>query len=269
MTTQKIRLISEPTARLITRPAMDDQQLEQFLIDEELPPAPESIRAGTDTSAAIAEASGRICYMSYGRGRRDIEAFIGNLLARKDGSVFEHINYGFVLTGISRSLSHELVRHRAGFAYSQKSQRYVDESQGCSFVVPPAILECGGEALAAFEKQMAQAMETYGRLVETLAGNLPGAQDLSATDKRKAVRQAARSVLPNATETKMVVTANVRAWRHFLEMRASEYEDAEIRRLALKVLAALQVESPLMFGDFTVKTLGSGVQVARPRHSKV
>ena len=76
--------------------------------------------------------------MSFGRGRRDIADFIHNLLRSKDGSVFEHVNYGFVFTGVSRSLTHELVRHRAGFAYSQRSQRYVDETEG-SFVLPPAL----------------------------------------------------------------------------------------------------------------------------------
>ena len=69
---------------------------------------------------------------------RDIADFILNLLSSKDGSVFEHVNYGFVFTGVSRSLTHELVRHRVGFAYSQRSQRYVDESDA-SFVLPPAL----------------------------------------------------------------------------------------------------------------------------------
>ena len=123
---------------LVSRPAVDWEQIAAFLSDEELPPIPDSIRAGTDDSNAIIEVSARLCYMSFGRGRRDISDFIHNLLSSKDGSVFEHVNYGFVFTGVSRSLTHELVRHRAGFAYSQRSQRYVDETEG-SFVLPPAL----------------------------------------------------------------------------------------------------------------------------------
>ena len=123
---------------LVSRPAVDWEQIAAFLSDEDLPPIPDSIRAGTDDSNAIIEVSARLCYMSFGRGRRDIADFIHNLLSSKDGSVFEHVNYGFVFTGVSRSLTHELVRHRAGFAYSQRSQRYVDETEG-AFVLPPAL----------------------------------------------------------------------------------------------------------------------------------
>ena len=130
--------ISEPKIYLVSRPSVDWSQVAAFLEDEGVPGVPDSIRAGEDESAAIAEISARLCYMSYGRGRKDISDFIKNLLSSKDGSVFEHINYGFVMTGVSRSLTHELVRHRAGFAFSQRSQRYVDESEG-SFVMPPAL----------------------------------------------------------------------------------------------------------------------------------
>jgi len=76
-------------------------------------------------------------------------------------------------------------------------------------------------------------------------------------------------VLPNATETKIFVTANVRAWRHFIEMRGAAYADWEIRVLALKVLNILKDESPLLFRDFTVESLPDGTQTATPRYSKV
>ena len=75
--------------------------------------------------------------------------------------------------------------------------------------------------------------------------------------------------LPNATETKIFVTGNVRAWRHFIEMRAAPFADWEIRSLALQVLELLQKESPLMFGDFEIEDLPDGTQVAAPRYSKV
>ena len=230
---------------------------------------PDSVRAGDDESAAMAEIPARLCYMSYGKGRTDISAFINNILQHKDGSVLEHINYGFTFTGVSRSLTHELVRHRAGFAYSQRSQRFVDES-GALFVEPPVLLQPGMEkARAEFIRAVEQASESYNRMVEVIDESLPRKGFVRATERRKAVRQAARSVLPNATETKIFVTGNVRAWRHFIEMRASAYADNEIRRLAIMVLKLLQKEAPLLFGDFEISRMDDGNEIATPEHSKV
>ena len=261
------------TARvyLVSRPAVDWEQIAAFLSDEELPPVPDSIRAGADDSNAIIEVSARLCYMSFGRGRRDIADFIHNLLSSKDGSVFEHVNYGFVFTGVSRSLTHELVRHRAGFAYSQRSQRYVDETEG-SFVLPPALTvedSDADEAQGILKDAMESASESYVKLVGELESVLPRERFEYSTDRRKAIRQAARAVLPNATETKIFVTGNVRAWRHFIEMRAAPFADWEIRSLALQVLNILQRESPIMFGDFEVSDLPDGTQIAVPEYSKV
>ena len=258
-----------PKVYLVTKPAVDWAQLAAFLADEGAPGVPQSIRAGDDESAAIAEAAARICYMSYGRGRRDISDFINNLLRSKDGSVFEHINYGFAFTGVSRSLTHELVRHRAGFAFSQRSQRYVDETGG-SFVAPPALDHADDDqANAILQDALANAALSYDALVDALAAAIPRERFASATDHRKAIRQAARAVLPNAAETKIFVTANVRAWRHFIEMRASKYADEEIRRLALLVLNILKDEAPLLFGDFTIDELPDGAKIATPQYSKV
>ena len=266
-----MKYVSEPKVYLVTRPAVDWEQVEAFLADEGVPPVPESIRAGDDPSTAVVEISARLCYMSYGRGRRDIADFIDNLLSSKDGSVFEHVNYGFVFTGVSRSLTHELVRHRAGFAYSQRSQRYVDESDG-SYVLPPAVVdgtEDSEEAKAALVEALDKASESYGELVALLERALPAERFEVARDRRKAVRQAARAVLPNATETKIFVTGNVRAWRHFIEMRGAVFADWEIRGLAVRVLEILEREAPLLFGDFSVSELPDGTRTAAPVHSKI
>jgi thymidylate synthase (FAD) len=95
------------------------------------------------------------------------------------------------------------------------------------------------------------------------------ADSIAKTDRRKYVRQAARAVLPNATETKMFVTANVRAWRHFIEMRATPFADLEIRRLAIVILKLLQVEAPLLFQDFEITEHTDNTEIATPRYSKV
>ena len=137
---------------------------------------------------------------------------------------------------MSRSLTHELVRHRAGFAYSQLSQRYVDESEA-SFVIPPAIV--GDEALeGAWRAQVESAQAAYVALVAELMERYGWVAD--KVHRRKMAREAARAVLPNATETKIVVTANARAWRTMLELRSSEGAELEIRRMAVAALRLLQ-----------------------------
>ena len=264
-------LIAEPRVFLTTRTAVDWDAVAEFLAAEGVPPIPESIRAGDDESAAVVEISARMCYMSYGRGRRDIADFIGNLLSSKDGSVLEHVSYGFVITGVSRSLTHELVRHRAGFAFSQRSQRYVDES-GAAFVVPPALsreLGDGGASARVFDKAVELALGSYDQLVEALDRALPEDLFELRTDRRKAIRQAARAVLPNATETKIFVTANARALRHFIELRGNEHAEPEIRGVATKVLAIMQEEAPNLFGDYRLEPLSDGTSQAVTEHRKV
>ena len=266
-----MRYVSEPKVYLVTKTSVDWDALAAMLADEDVPPIPDSIRAGKDESAAVVEISARLCYMSYGRGRKDITDFIDNLLSKGDGSVFEHVNYGFMFTGVSRSLTHELVRHRAGFAYSQRSQRFVDESES-PFVIPPALAEESGgneEARAILRDAMEAASKSYQKLVEALEQRIPKEMFSHPRDRRKAIRQAARAVLPNATETKIFVTANVRAWRHFIQLRGADFADWEIRRLALMVLETLRKEAPLLFGDFTVSDLPDGTQIATPIYSKV
>src|SRR5262249_17991600 len=152
------------------------------------------------------------------------------------GSVLEHANYTILLEGVSRSLTHELVRHRAGFAFSQLSQRYVDESDA-SFVIPPAVI--GGEALEqGWRAEIEQAQQAYTAMVERLMERYGWVAD--RVHRRKMAREAARAVLPNATETKIVVTANARAWRTMLELRSSEGAELEIRRAAVAILRLLQ-----------------------------
>jgi len=266
-----MKYLAQPRVYLVSRPSVDWEQVAAFLSDEDVPPISESIRSGNEESSAIIEISARLCYMSFGRGRKDITDFINNLLFSKDGSVLEHVNYGFVITGVSRSLTHEFVRHRAGFAYSQRSQRYVDESTG-SYVLPPALFHDKAE-LDGVESIIKNALETasssYEELVSALDKSFPDDMFESQRDRRKAVRQAARAVLPNASESKIFVTANVRAWRHFIEMRSAPYADWEIRQLAIKILGILQKEAPLLFGDFTVSELSDGTKIATPIYSKV
>lgn len=214
----------------------------------------------------LAEFAGRLCYMSQRNpASRTTRDYLENIKRQGHGSVLEHANYSLLLEGVSRSLTHELVRHRAGFAYSQLSQRYVDESEA-HFVVPPAIV--GDDALmAAWHTQIESAQQAYVHLVDELMTRYGWVAD--KVHRRKMAREAARGVLPNSTETKIVVTGNARAWRTMLELRSSEAAELEIRRLAVVALRVLQAEAPAFFSDFEIYVADDRREAARIGYHKV
>ena len=227
-------------------------------------------RSDTDVPAqALAEFAGRLCYLSFGAdagfegghkliaGRTSNADYLSNVLGVKHGSVIEHAVWTFLFEGVSRALSHELVRHRH-LSFSQLSQRYVDESE-VAFVLPPEIRE-GTPAYDVWHRACARANDEYRELLGLVEEQVR--DEPSATLRRKRARQTARAVLPNATETKIVVTGNARAWRHFVEMRASGSADTEIRRAAIAVLLILQEEAPALFGDFQIVAREDGTRTA-------
>jgi thymidylate synthase (FAD) len=227
---------------------------------EFLPPADVPWETDADGGQALAEFAGRACYQSWSKPnpRTATNAgYLRHILEVGHLSVLEHGTVSFYLTGISRSLTHELIRHRH-FSYSQLSQRYVPEKQS-QVVVPP-----GMEDDAELQQILAEAADasraTYTELLSRLEAKF--ADQPNAVLRRKQARQAARAVLPNATETRIVVTGNYRAWRHFIAMRASEHADVEIRRLAIACLRQLVDVAPAVFGDFQIATLADGTEVA-------
>lgn len=251
-----IRVITEPSVYLLSRPRLDGGDLCRMLSESGADTWHST--AGTDAEALV-EVAGRTCYQSW-HGGRGSEDHLRHLLEVGHGSVIEHANWTLALAGISRSLGHEFIRSRAGFAYSELSQRFVD-CENVAFVVPPALLpgmEPEGAPLASaygvWLTGCDRASADYSLLAAILTAEAP--RGLLATDRRKWARQAARSVLPECAETKLVVTANARAWRWWLEQRGSAGADAEIRRLAVAILAKLRPEAPVLFGDLEVTAAG-------------
>jgi thymidylate synthase (FAD) len=249
------RFYSEPVLTLLSRP--------HFVAPEHL--AVNWIGESTD-GERLAEFAGRLCYMSqHNPAKRETREYLENIKKQGHGSVLEHANYSILFEGVSRSLTHELVRHRAGFAYSQLSQRYVDESEA-NFVIPPAMV--GDENLEAiWRAQVEQAQATYVGLVAQLMERYGWVAD--KVHRRKMAREAARSVLPNSTETKIVVTANARAWRTMLELRSSEGAELEIRRMAVLALRLLKAEAPGFFSDFEIYVSEDRREAARISYHKV
>lgn len=224
---------------------------------------PEDVPWSTDAEGgpALVEFAGRACYQSWHKpnpATATNAGYLRHILESGHFSVLEHGTATFYIAGVSRSFTHELIRHRH-LSYSQMSQRFVAE--GGQVVVPEVIAD-DPELNRIFTRSVAAAQDAYRELVEGLEKRLAEREGLTPTRRRKLVRQAARAVLPNATETRIVVTGNYRAWRHFVALRATAAADVEIREVAVEVLRQLQRHAPAVFGDFIITTLESGETVA-------
>ncbi len=224
--------------------------------------APTDVNWSTDVDGgeALVEFAGRACYQSWDKPNPRTAtnaAYLRHILEVGHLSLLEHASITFYITGISRSCTHELIRHRH-FSYSQLSQRFVPEHDS-NVVCPPAI-RGDDELEALFVSATDAARAAYVELLGALESKF--ADVPNAILRRKQARQAARSVLPNATETKIVVSGNYRAWRHFVGMRATEHADVEIRQLAIECLRQLSTLAPTVFGDFEIGELADGTEVA-------
>ncbi|AWV49059.1 FAD-dependent thymidylate synthase [Mycobacterium leprae Kyoto-2] len=231
---------------------------------EFLAPPDVSWTTDADGGSALVEFAGRACYQSWSKPNPRTAtnaAYIKHIIDVGHVAVLEHASVSFYISGISRSCTHELIRHRH-FSYSQLSQRYVPEKDA-QVVVPPDMEdddELQQILIAAVEASRATYTELLVKLnAKLMAGELGGNR---AVLRRKQARQAAHAVLPNANETRIVVTGNYRAWRHFIAMRASEHADVEIRRLAIVCLRRLVDVAPAVFADFEITALADGTEVA-------
>lgn len=212
-------------------------------------PAPNQL-IGPDGQQLI-ETAGRTCYDSFGKGRGSDE-YAKHILDIGHGSVEEHAQYSFFITGVSRGLTHELVRHRVGVAISQRSTRYVDEDSS-PWIKHPLFEQYLRETEDVIDEDWHRAEEVCRDVYRNMVKKLEPWLVKKGVDKftaRKQARGAARGVLGNALETELVWSANVRALRHVISMRASPAADAEIRGLGIELLDIMVEELPLYFQDF-------------------
>lgn len=214
-----------------------------------------SLDPGAGDAQQLTEFSGRACYQSFHKPNpktaQNKDYISRTLHGQKHFSIAEHASATFYITGVSRALTHELIRHRH-LSYSQLSQRFVDESEA-SIVIPPAVTESKatvvydteefhddlkGSLPKALEWWGQEAVWNYEEIVETLQGEgLP----------RKQAREAARAVLPNMVETRIVVTGNLRSWYEVIDRRIQPDADAEIQQLSRMLLKQLLTIAPDVF----------------------
>ncbi|MHB8074576.1 FAD-dependent thymidylate synthase [Desulfosporosinus fructosivorans] len=193
----------------------------------------------------VVAAAARLCYSSDPvpdlLERLDDEvvaSFVCRLQEMGHLSPFEHVSFQFSIDGVSRALSHQLVRHRIA-SYSQRSQRYVEE-KGFDFVVPPSVKR-SPQALERFETVMARLQEDYQELLNSVP-----AED-------------ARYVLPNACTTSLMATFNVRSLLNFFEHRTCIRAQWEIRSLAEKMLELVRVVAPNLFSEAGPTCITQGI----------
>lgn len=195
----------------------------------------------TKDADLIAEHAGRNCYQSWNKasGKTNKE-YLGNIIKQGHFSVLEHASVTFHVSDVSRSLLTELTRHRH-FSFSVQSQRFVDET-GAPFIIPPDVEDLEDRYLDMVYIDIARATDDAYEVIATYLMGTKG------WDRKKA-RSAARAVLPNGTETSIVITGNHRAWREAINKRLYPGADREIRDLAGELLTRLKEIAPNTYQD--------------------
>jgi len=259
---------TSPSVFLIARPSIDEQGLRGYLRDvggeSWLERRLEEADGVPNGGELIVEFGGRACYRSWEPGlnanvtrvRTDQREYFANILRSAHGSVLEHANYSLAMRNVSRVFTHELIRHRAGSAFSQESLRYVRLTD-IGFRVPPALEPVRAQVLAIVEQ-----LEEFQL---SAASELGIDADGVPFHVKKEVTSALRRLAPTGLSTDIIWTANARTLRHVIEMRTAEGAEEELRIVFDKVARLMQAEAPGLFQDFTRQDDGSWV----PEYRKV
>jgi thymidylate synthase (FAD) len=252
----------EPKVYLVSRPALNWEGIAQLLVDAYGDDG-NSFKWRRDRYASdgewLCELMGRLCYNSFGekQGRTNTKDYLENILDLGHGSVLEHASYSFVVTQCTRGFTHQLVRHRH-CAISQESQHFNVYGEDARLCFP-------GKGSDPDIKNLVQLVRNYlgdaGKQICEMARRVAG--------KKKDVCAYTRDTLPNCVESKIGFTGNIRALRHFVEVRGSRSNIPEIRMVAAQVLDHMRAFAPLCFPDYTVETGDDGYPVISSKWRKV
>jgi thymidylate synthase (FAD) len=259
---------TRPQVFLIARPSVDLAGMRAYLesvggaswLDRRV----EESDGSPNAAEQLVEFAGRACYRSWEPGlnpnvtriRTDQAEYFANILRAQHGSVLEHANYSFALRNVSRVFTHELVRHRAGSAFSQESLRYVRLTE-IGFRVPPALEPVRDQVVSLVE----QLEEFQASAAEALGIDDEGVP----FHVKKEVTSALRRLAPIGLSTDIVWTANVRTLRHVIEMRTAPGAEEELRLVFDDIARTMKAEAPNLFQDFERHDDGSWV----PENRKV
>ncbi len=259
---------TSPEIFLLARPSIDVDGLRAYLSDvggeSWLERRLSEAEGEPNGGELIVEFGGRACYRSWEPGlnpnvtrvRTDQREYFANILRSAHGSVLEHANYSLIFRNVSRVFTHEIIRHRAGSAFSQESLRYVRLTD-IGFRVPPALEPVRDQVLSIVER-----LEEF---------QVSAAKELGIDEEgvpfhvKKEVTSALRRLAPIGLSTDILWTANARTLRHVIEMRTAEGAEEELRLVFDKVARLMQAEAPGLFQDFSRQEDGSWV----PEYRKV
>ena len=258
---------TKPTVHLIARPQLEIDGMRAYLADVGGESWLDRRLEEEDRASAgemLVEFGGRACYRSWEPGlnpnvtkvRTDQREYFANILRSAHGSVLEHANYSFALRNVSRVFTHELVRHRAGSAFSQESLRYVRLTE-IGFRVPPA--------LEPVRDQVISIVEQLEEFQVSAASELGIDEEGLPFHVKKEITSALRRLAPIGLSTDIMWTANARTLRHVIEMRTAEGAEEELRLVFDQVARIMQAEAPGLFQDFAQQDDGSWA----PEHRKV
>lgn len=248
-----------PEVELIARPSVDLDALERYLKTVGGETWLASRRAedeGINPGQLLVEAAGRACYRSWEPGlnpnvtrvRTDQKEYFLNILRSGHGSVLEHANYTFVIYDVSRVFTHELVRHRAGSAFSQESLRFV-RLKDLPFRIP--------ESIESLRPQIVSILETLEEFQIAAAEHFELDVEGKSFHEKKEITSALRRLAPEGLSTMIIWTANVRTLRHVIQARTDPGAEEELRIVFDKIGRLMQQEAPFLFGDFAVADDGA------------
>jgi len=256
------RAISMPGCGILSVSGLDKEGLQT--IDSYLSEFPEELKFGQAAEdyrqswsqqtrpGLLSMFAGQLCYQSFREDARtttdELSAYLQHVISSKPphGALFEHVYVSMLVYGLPRSISHEIVRHRAGWGFSQVSTRYIPP-RNLRFCVRREI-EQNPHAWEVWCNDASTAADRYTTLMATLDESI--SVDLPKTDKLKQLRQASRDILPHYVETAMVLTGNMRAWRNLLDHRANPLADTSFSELAFRCFLLLLSKAPHFLADY-------------------
>ncbi len=246
----------QPKAILLTETRIIPEGLQDFLLEMGVPHWSSD---GESDTEVVVEVAGKLCYMSFDTslnknltrtGTRSNRDYIQQgIIGQSHGSVLEHVAVGIVFTNVSRVFTHELVRHRAGAAYSQTSGRYVRPDE-LAFWLPtciaqhPELQELFKEAVEHQEKIIAKLEEVSGINAMTSPSDF---------QKKKELTSAFRRIVGNGAATNILATYNHRALRHLIALRTSRHAEEEIRLVFADLFKQLRHRYDAIYSDATVE----------------